>query len=78
MTADGMDERRAWLFAATLIGVLTVARLVTLFVTPIGLYPDEAQYWLWSRVLDWGYFSKPPMIAWLIRATTALGGDGEA
>ena len=31
------------------------------------LYPDEAQYWLWSRTLDFGYFSKPPMVAWTIR-----------
>ena len=49
-----------------------------LFVSPLELYPDEAQYWLWSRHLAFGYFSKPPMIAWLIRATTAMGGQGEA
>ena len=57
---------------------LTAVRLTALFVTPLELYPDEAQYWLWSRTLDWGYFSKPPMIAWTIWATTALGGDTEA
>ncbi len=51
---------------------------MALFVTPLELYPDEAQYWLWSRSLHWGYVSKPPLIAWLIRLTTALGGDGEA
>ncbi len=32
----------------------------------IGLSPDEAQYWTWSRALDWGYYSKPPGIAWQI------------
>lgn len=32
----------------------------------IGLGPDEAQYWTWSRALDWGYYSKPPAIAWQI------------
>ena len=58
--------------------MLTLARLAALFATPIELYPDEAQYWLWSRTLHWGYVSKPPMIAWLIRLTTAIGGDGEA
>ncbi len=58
-------------------GVLTLARLAALFVTSVELYPDEAQYWLWSRSLHWGYVSKPPLIAWLIRLTTALGGDGE-
>jgi 4-amino-4-deoxy-L-arabinose transferase-like glycosyltransferase len=57
---------------------LTAVRLTALFATPLDLYPDEAQYWLWSRTLDWGYFSKPPMVAWIIWATTAIGGDSEA
>src|ERR1700755_879417 len=64
--------------AALLIAALTVAPLVALFRTPLELYPDEAQYWLWSRTLDFGYYSKPPVIAWAIWATTAIGGDGEA
>jgi 4-amino-4-deoxy-L-arabinose transferase-like glycosyltransferase len=68
----------AWRRALTVVGVLTILRLVALFVTPFELYPDEAQYWLWSRSLDFGYFSKPPMIAWLIWATTSIGGDAEA
>ncbi len=61
-----------------LAAVLTLARLAVLFTTPVELYPDEAQYWLWSRTLHWGYVSKPPLIAWLIGLTTAIGGDGEA
>lgn len=32
----------------------------------IQLGPDEAQYWTWSRHIDLGYYSKPPMIAWQI------------
>jgi 4-amino-4-deoxy-L-arabinose transferase-like glycosyltransferase len=64
--------------ALLLVVGLTAARLVALFATPLDLYPDEAQYWLWSRTLDFGYYSKPPMIAWTIWATTALGGDSEA
>ncbi len=63
--------------AVLLIAALTVVRLVTLFSTPLELYPDEAQYWLWSRTLDFGYYSKPPVIAWAIWATTRLGGDAE-
>lgn len=55
---------------------LTAVRLAAIFVTPLELYPDEAQYWLWSRTLDFGYFSKPPMVAWAIWATT-LGSDSE-
>lgn len=64
--------------AALLVGAVTLVRVALLFVTPLELYPDEAQYWLWSRRLAFGYFSKPPMIAWLIAATTALGRNGEA
>jgi len=64
--------------AVLLTAALTAARLVALFRTPLELYPDEAQYWLWSRTLDFGYYSKPPVIAWAIWATTAIGGDAEA
>lgn len=67
----------AWRAALLIVGALAVARLVALFTSPLELYPDEAQYWLWSRTLDFGYYSKPPMIAWAIWATTALGGDSE-
>lgn len=64
--------------AILLVLALTLARIVALFATPLELYPDEAQYWLWSRTLDFGYYSKPPVIAWAIWATTAVGGDAEA
>src|SRR6202000_2272499 len=64
----------AWL----LILGLTLVRLIALFRTPLELYPDEAQYWLSSRTLAFGYYSKPPVIAWAIWASTALGGDAEA
>jgi 4-amino-4-deoxy-L-arabinose transferase-like glycosyltransferase len=70
-------EARIWRLTLVLVGVLTVARVAALFITPLELYPDEAQYWLWSRHLDFGYFSKPPVIAWLIWATTSIGGDAE-
>lgn len=38
---------------------------------------DEAYYWDWGRALDFGYYSKPPMVAWIIRLTTSLFGDTE-
>jgi 4-amino-4-deoxy-L-arabinose transferase-like glycosyltransferase len=59
------------------VGALTLLRIGGLFAAPVQLYPEEAQYWVWSRHLALGYFSKPPMIAWLIRATTTLGGNSE-
>ncbi|HEX3699155.1 MAG TPA: glycosyltransferase family 39 protein [Phenylobacterium sp.] len=66
-----------WGAAVLLTAGVTLARLVALYRTPLELYPDEAQYWLWSRTLDFGYYSKPPMVAWAIWATTRLGGDAE-
>ena len=66
----------AWRMALWITVALTAVRLAAIFITPLELYPDEAQYWLWSRTLDFGYYSKPPMVAWSIWATT-LGGDSE-
>lgn len=42
-----------------------------------NLHFDEAQYWEWSQQLDWSYYSKGPLIAWLIALSTALFGQGE-
>jgi hypothetical protein len=42
---------------------------------PIDLAGDEAQYWDWSRHLDWSYYSKGPLVALIIRAGTAVVGD---
>ena len=60
-----------------LILALLVFRVGALFIFPLGLHGDEAQYWAWSKELDWGYFTKPPLIAWVIWTTTTLFGDAE-
>lgn len=41
-----------------------------------GLMFDEAQYWFWAKHPALGYYSKPPVIAWLISSSTSLFGDG--
>jgi hypothetical protein len=41
---------------------------------PLDLAPDEAHYWDWSRHLDWSYYSKGPLVAYLIRAGCVLTG----
>jgi hypothetical protein len=41
---------------------------------PLDLSPDEAHYWDWSRHLDWSYYSKGPLVAYLIRAGCELAG----
>lgn len=55
-------EKLIWLF---LLGwtLLNAAQAATL-----GLHSDEAYYWLYSRLLDWGYYDHPPMVAVFIRA----------
>ena len=62
-----------WFLAAT----ITAARIVALVLSPANLGPDESQYWFWSQTPAFGYFSKPPMIAWAIGASTALFGNAE-
>lgn len=61
----------------TCLCVIGVLRLAALNLNGTDLYMDEAQYWVWSHDLSLGYFSKPPLIAWLIRGTTELCGDSE-
>ncbi len=58
-----------------LVLALTVIRLWA--AGSLGLAADEAYYWLWSRSLSFGYFDHPPMVAVLIRASTAVFGDTE-
>jgi 4-amino-4-deoxy-L-arabinose transferase-like glycosyltransferase len=57
---------------------LTIARLVALHVSVVDLFYDEAQYWSWSRAPALGYFSKPPLLAWVLAGATTICGDGEA
>jgi 4-amino-4-deoxy-L-arabinose transferase-like glycosyltransferase len=60
------------------LAALLALRLAAIYAAKTDLVSDEAQYWTWSRELAFGYFSKPPMIAWIIRGATAICGDGEA
>jgi 4-amino-4-deoxy-L-arabinose transferase-like glycosyltransferase len=70
-------DRSTLAFLVILIG-MTWLRIAFLRVSPLDLGYDEAQYWAWSQTLAWGYFSKPPLIAWAISATTNLfGTDAE-
>ena len=62
-------------------GLLIVASLIGRWIYlasgRIQLSGDEAYQWLWSKHLALSYFSKPPGIAWIQFAGTALGGDTE-
>src|SRR6476469_5270700 len=57
--------------------ILTSAALSLAYIwvrCPLDLAPDEAHYWEWSRQLDWSYYSKGPLVAWIIRGSCELIG----
>lgn len=60
------------------VAVITALRVWFLNVSDFNLFFDEAQYWFWAKHPDVGYYSKPPMVAWIITLTTSFCGDGEA
>ncbi len=57
------------------IFLLIVLKFLAINLTTFNLFGDEAQYWLWSKEIDFGYFSKPPFLAWSIRLYTEIFGD---
>lgn len=71
------DAGRHARVTALVLLVLLVIRLGLILLSDLELYADEAQYWRWSRTVELGYYSKPPMIAWVIGAATAIFGNAE-
>ncbi|MDA8432401.1 MAG: glycosyltransferase family 39 protein, partial [Nitrospiraceae bacterium] len=57
------------------VALLSALRVYYILTGPFDLSADEAHYWEWSRRLDWSYYSKGPLIAYLIHAGTALFGN---
>lgn len=64
-----------WRLLVGILAVLTAFRLY--YIGSVPLIPDEAYYWQWSRYPAFGYFDQGPLVAWVIRAGTALFGDTE-
>ncbi|MCG6859268.1 MAG: glycosyltransferase family 39 protein [Salaquimonas sp.] len=72
------QEWQPWLQRTVLLlGVILVLRLVSLWFNNTELFFDEAQYWVWGKEPAFGYFSKPPVLAWIIGAVTGVCGDSE-
>ena len=61
--------------AVALIVYAFVLRLV--YAGAVEMMPEETYYWNYSRHLSIGYLDHPPMVAWLIRAATAVFGQTE-
>ena len=54
----------------TFVLLVVVYRVVMLLALDVPLFYDEAYYFGWAQELAFGYFSKPPMVAWSIALTT--------
>lgn len=75
-SAEGNPIGVDWLGVTLLVMPLAVLHLLAVVIRQeVPLAPEEAQYWDWSRHLDWSYYSKPPAIAYLIYASTAVFGS---
>lgn len=62
----------------TVLGVvlaLLFARWGAVYFTPFPISVDEAQYWLWGQRFDFGYYSKPPLIAWIMGVSDFIFGQ---
>ena len=71
------SDTTGWLRPALfLVAAVTGLRWILLAFDQTDLFVDEAQYWLWGQEFAFGYYSKPPLIAWLIGGVTwAAGSD---
>ena len=59
----------------TVLAAILAMRIVSLWFNRTDLFFDEAQYWAWAQEPAFGYYSKPPMLAWVIGLFTGLCGS---
>lgn len=70
------SEPQGWLGPVlALVLAVTALRWLALAFNRTDLFVDESQYWLWGQHFEFGYYSKPPLIGWLIGAVTTLAGS---
>jgi 4-amino-4-deoxy-L-arabinose transferase-like glycosyltransferase/membrane-associated phospholipid phosphatase len=67
------DRYSATFFVVSLF--LIAFRLLYIQYGPLDLVGDEAHYWEWTRRLALSYYSKGPLIAYLITLTTGIAGN---
>ncbi|MBE3098117.1 MAG: glycosyltransferase family 39 protein, partial [Planctomycetes bacterium] len=60
-----MNERHRYA-AATAVMVFVLTGLRLLYALPLNALPDEADNFVWSQHLDYGYYDQPPMLMWLL------------
>ena len=55
--------------------IFVIFKIISIYLTKLDLFGDEAQYWIWSKNLDFGYYSKPPLLSWVIALVSNLFGS---
>ena len=65
------------IFIFFIIFIIFCLRIFLWNFVDLDLSFDEAQYYSWSKDIEWGYFSKPPFLAWLIHFFTQICGGSE-
>ena len=65
------DPHKTAAFAA--IAIVTLWRVFCLAYNRVEIFVDESQYWFWGQELAFGYYSKPPLVGWIIRLFNEIG-----
>ncbi|MDO9552293.1 glycosyltransferase family 39 protein [Rhodonellum sp.] len=60
-----------------ILALIASLKLLYFHFSGHSLFTEETQYWLWSKHLDWNYYSKPLMIAVYNFLSTSIFGDTE-
>jgi 4-amino-4-deoxy-L-arabinose transferase-like glycosyltransferase len=71
-SSDASYTLRYWPAFLAALGLLILGGAANVYFLidhcPFALAGDEAHYWEWSRRLDWSYYSKGPLVAYIIAA----------
>ncbi len=70
-----LTRRQALALLLVIIGLVSAWRVATIAAYDHDLFVDEAQYIDWARDLAFGYYSKPPVLAWSIAGMTRVCGE---
>ncbi|MBI9111261.1 glycosyltransferase family 39 protein [Maridesulfovibrio ferrireducens] len=70
-------KNKPLMWAFIIIVFTTFARIWFLGSGQLNLVQDEAQYWDWTRNMQLTYYSKGPLIAWIISTWTFIFGNTE-
>ncbi|MBL7970680.1 MAG: glycosyltransferase family 39 protein [Prolixibacteraceae bacterium] len=57
------------------LGSIALIKVFIIVYFQIDLHSEEAQYWVWSKNMQFSYYSKPPLIAYLNWLSTSIFGD---